>query len=147
MAIGKGFLSVSGSKKGSVWGTAVLVDTSYGLEDPTRRQLFELAQREGVTIEPQIDVEDVETAIELAARGYGDVLIARGILLSLGRRVPKKLGWVPFADPIYDTFAFVNRSLAARASVGRTEITAPRRCVADGVTSVTSLRASAQWTM
>ncbi|HEY6761860.1 MAG TPA: LysR family transcriptional regulator [Baekduia sp.] len=97
----------------------ILTDTSYGLEDPTRRQLFELAQREGVTIEPQIDVEDVETAIELATRGFGDVLIARGILLSLGRRVPKRLGWVPFAEPIYDTFAFINRRGARLSPAAR----------------------------
>jgi DNA-binding transcriptional LysR family regulator len=97
----------------------ILTDTSYGLEDPTRRQLFELAQREGVTVEPQIDVEDVETAIELAARGLGDTLVSRGILLSLGRRVPKKLGWVPFADPIYDTFAFINRRGARLSPAAR----------------------------
>ena len=97
----------------------ILTDTSYGLEDPTRRQLFELAQREGVTIEPQIDVEDVETAIELAARDLGDVLVSRGILLSLGRRVPKKLGWVPFAEPIYDTFAFINRRGARLSPAAR----------------------------
>jgi DNA-binding transcriptional LysR family regulator len=97
----------------------ILTDTSYGLEDPTRRQLFELAQREGVTLEPQIDVEDVETAIELAARDLGDVLVSRGILLSLGRRVPKKLGWVPFAEPIYDTFAFINRRGARLSPAAR----------------------------
>jgi DNA-binding transcriptional LysR family regulator len=97
----------------------ILTDTSYGLEDPTRRQLFELAQREGVTIEPQIDVEDIETAIELATRGMGDMLLARGIVLSLGRRVPKKLGWVPFAEPIYDTFAFINRRGARLSPAAR----------------------------
>ena len=97
----------------------ILTDTSYGLEDPTRRQLFELAQREGFTLEPQIDVEDVETAIELAARDLGDVLVSRGILLSLGRRVPKKLGWVPFAEPIYDTFAFINRRGARLSPAAR----------------------------
>lgn len=97
----------------------ILTDTSYGLEDPTRRQLFELAQREGVTIEPQIDVEDLETAIELTARGLGDTLIARGILLNLGRRVPKRLGWVPFAEPIYDTFAFINRRGARLSPAAR----------------------------
>jgi DNA-binding transcriptional LysR family regulator len=97
----------------------ILTDTSYGLEDPTRRQLFELAQREGVTIEPQIDVEDLETAIELAARGLGDTLISRGILLSLGRRVPKRLGWVPFAEPLYDTFAFINRRGARLSPAAR----------------------------
>jgi hypothetical protein len=97
----------------------ILTDTSYGLEDPTRRQLFELAQREGVTIEPQIDVEDLETAIELTARGLGDTLIARGILLNLGRRVPKRLGWVPFAEPLYDTFAFINRRGARLSPAAR----------------------------
>jgi DNA-binding transcriptional LysR family regulator len=97
----------------------ILTDTSYGLEDPTRRQLFELAQREGVTLEPQIEVEDVETAIELATQGLGDTLIARGILLSLGRRVPKRLGWTPFAEPIYDTFAFINRRGARLSPAAR----------------------------
>ena len=97
----------------------ILTDTSYGLEDPTRRQLFELAQREGITVEPQIDVEDLETAIELAARGLGDTLIARGILLNLGRRVPKRLGWVPFAEPLYDTFAFINRRGARLSPAAR----------------------------
>ena len=97
----------------------ILTEASFGLEDPTRRQLFELAQRVGVTLEPQIDVEDLETAIELAARGLGDTLVARGVLLALGRRVPKKLGWVPFADPIYDTFAFINRRGARLSPAAR----------------------------
>jgi DNA-binding transcriptional LysR family regulator len=97
----------------------ILTDTSFGLEDPTRRQLFELAQRAGFTIEPQIDVEDLETAIDLAARGFGDTLVARGVLLSLGRRVPKRLGWVPFADPIYDTFGFINRRGARLSPAAR----------------------------
>jgi DNA-binding transcriptional LysR family regulator len=97
----------------------ILTDTSFGLEDPTRRQLFELAQRAGVTLEPQIDVEDLETAIDLAARGFGDTLVARGVLLSLGRRVPKRLGWVPFAEPIYDTFGFINRRNARLSPAAR----------------------------
>jgi DNA-binding transcriptional LysR family regulator len=97
----------------------ILPDTSFGLEDPTRRQLFELAQRAGLTLEPEIEVEDLETALDLAARGLGDTLIARGILLSLGRRVPKRLGWVPFAEPIYDTFAFINRRGARLSPAAR----------------------------
>jgi DNA-binding transcriptional LysR family regulator len=97
----------------------ILTDASYGLQDPTRRQLKALAQHAGVTIEPAIDVEDVEMAIELAARGLGDTLVARGILLALGRRVPKRLGWVPFADPFYDTFAFVNRRGARLSPAAR----------------------------
>jgi DNA-binding transcriptional LysR family regulator len=97
----------------------ILSDASWGTDDPTRRQLAQLAQRAGVTIEPQIDVEDVEAAIELAARGLGDTIVARGMLLALGRRVPKRLGWVPFEEPIYDEFAFIARRGARLSPASR----------------------------
>jgi DNA-binding transcriptional LysR family regulator len=84
----------------------ILSEASWGSEDPTRRQLRELAQRSGVTIEPQIDVEDVEVALELAARGMGDTIAPAGMLRRLA---PRELGWVPFAEPIYETFAFTWR--------------------------------------
>ena len=87
----------------------ILSEASYGTDDPTRRHLNELAQRAGVTVAPQIDVEDVEAAIDLCARGLGDTIVSRGTLLALGRRVPKRLGWVPFDAPVYDTYAFIWR--------------------------------------
>lgn len=104
----------------------VLPDATFGSDDPTRRQLGDLAQRAGVTIEPQIEVEEAEQAVLLAARGLGDTIATRGLLLALGRRVPRKLGWVPFADPIFDVFAFVWRrgaqlSPATRAFVALAE--------------------------
>ena len=61
----------------------ILSEASWGSEDPTRRQLSELAQREGVSIEPQIDVEDMEVALALAARGLGDTIVPRGMLRQL----------------------------------------------------------------
>ena len=82
------------------------VGGELGSDDPTRRQLSELAQREGVAIEPQIDVEDVEVALALTARGLGDTIVGRGMLRQLA---PPSVGWVPFAEPIYDTFAFTWR--------------------------------------
>ena len=97
----------------------ILPDASWGTEDPTRRQLAELGQRVGVSIQPEIDVEDVEAALELAARGLGDTIVARGILLAMGRRVPKRLGWVPFDEPIYDTFAFIARTNAPLSPASR----------------------------
>jgi hypothetical protein len=103
----------------------ILYDASWGTDDPTRRQLAELAQRAGVTIEPQIDVEDVEAAIELAARGLGDTIVARGMLLALGRRVSRRLGWVPFDEPIYDQFAFIARQ-GARLSPASRDVPPPR---------------------
>ena len=97
----------------------ILYDASYGTDDPTRRRLAELAQRIGATIEPQIDVEDVEAAIELAAGGLGDTIVARAMLLALGRRVPRRLGWVPFDPPIHDQFAFISRRGARLSPASR----------------------------
>jgi DNA-binding transcriptional LysR family regulator len=104
----------------------ILPEATWGVEDPTRRQLSELAQRAGVQIVPQIEVEDAEAAVELAARGLGDTVVSRGLLLALGERLPERLGWVPFAQPLYETFAFVWRrgahlSPATRAFVALAE--------------------------
>ena len=84
----------------------ILSEASWGSNDPTRRQLSELAQREGVAIEPQIDVEDVEVALALTARGLGDTIAPRGMLRQLA---PRRVGGVPVAEPIYETFAFTWR--------------------------------------
>jgi DNA-binding transcriptional LysR family regulator len=109
----------------------ILADASWGNEDPTRRQLAELAQRVGVSIQPQIDVEDVEAALELAVRGLGDTILSRGILLSLGRRVHERLGWVPFDEPIYDTFAFVARDGAPLSPASREFLTLARESLSE----------------
>jgi DNA-binding transcriptional LysR family regulator len=97
----------------------ILYDASWGTADPTRRQLADLAQRAGVTIAPQIDVDDVEAAIELTIEGLGDTIVARAMLLALGRRVPRRLGWVPFETPIYDEFAFIARRGARLSPASR----------------------------
>lgn len=94
----------------------ILSEASWGAEDPTRRQLRALGQRAGVTIEPQIDVEDIEVALELAARGLGDTLCQRGMLRRLA---PPRLGWVPFATPVHETFAFTWRRGAALSPATR----------------------------
>ena len=102
----------------------ILSEASWGSEDPTRRQLRELAQRAGVTIEPQIDVEDVEVALELTARGLGDTIAPRGMLRRLA--VPE-LGWVPFAGPLCETFAFTWRRGAQLSPATRAFVTFAER--------------------
>lgn len=87
----------------------ILPDATFGSEDPVRRQLADLAQLAGVRIEPVIDVEEFEAAIELAGRGFGDTITSQAMLAGMGDRVPPQLGWVPFAPPLYDNFAFVWR--------------------------------------
>jgi len=102
----------------------ILSEASWGSEDPTRRQLRELAQRAGVTIEPQIDVEDMEVALELAARGLGDTIAPRGMLRGPAAR---GLGWVPFSEPIYETFAFTWRRGAQLSPATRAFMTFAER--------------------
>lgn len=85
----------------------IVYDARWGDADPTRRQLAERAQRAGVRLEPAIEVEDVEVALELAARGLGETFVSNTI--ATGPRFPKELKTVPFAEPLYDTFAFIAR--------------------------------------
>jgi DNA-binding transcriptional LysR family regulator len=105
----------------------ILYDASWATEDPTRRQLNELAQREGLAIEPQIDVEDIEDALDLAARGFGDTVASRGMLHRLAAR---NLGWVPFAEPLYDRFAFAWRRGAQLSPATREFVTFAERRLA-----------------
>ncbi len=85
----------------------ILYDARFGWSDPTRRQLAERAQRAGVTIEPVIEVEYLEAALDLAARGLGDTIAASRI--ALGRGFARRLQSVAFEPPLVDTFAFVTR--------------------------------------
>jgi len=85
----------------------ILYDARFGWDDPTRRQLAERAQRAGVTIEPVIEVEYVEAALDLAARGLGDTIGTRRI--ALGRNFARRLHTVGFDPPVIDTFAFITR--------------------------------------
>jgi DNA-binding transcriptional LysR family regulator len=88
----------------------ILFDARWGSDDPTRRQLRERAQRAGVKLEPQIEVEYVTAALELVARGLGDTVAPRSIVVSRG--YGRRLAGVPFDPPLYDTFAFITRRLA-----------------------------------
>jgi len=85
----------------------ILYDARFGWSDPTRRQLAERAQRAGVQIEPEIEVEYLEAALDLAARGLGDTIAASRI--AMGRGFARRLQSVSFDPPLVDTFAFVTR--------------------------------------
>jgi DNA-binding transcriptional LysR family regulator len=97
----------------------ILYDISYGFNDPTRRQLAARAQESGVALEPRLEVEHVETALQLVTRGLGSTMVARGVLN--GSPVPDGLSAVGFADPVYDYFALVTRR-DVRLSAGMLEM-------------------------
>jgi DNA-binding transcriptional LysR family regulator len=85
----------------------VLYDAEYAWTDPMRRQLTERAQLAGVTLRPVVEVEDLEAAIQLVARGLCDTVVARAVLRTV--RGARALHAAPFADPLWETFAFIAR--------------------------------------
>ena len=85
----------------------ILYDARWGAVDPMRRQLNERAQRAGVRIEPQIEVEYMTAALDLAARKLGDTIAAPSVLVTRG--FESSLGSVSLDPPLYDTYAFVTR--------------------------------------
>ena len=95
----------------------VLYDAHYGWKDPTRRQLLERAQLAGLKLEPWIEVEHVESALELVARGVGDTVVPGAIIDS--PTFPAQLRATPFADPLYDTIALVQRDTAVLSPATR----------------------------
>ena len=85
----------------------ILYDAHSGWRDPTRRQIAERAASAGVKLEPWIEVEHVETALNLVANGAGDTFTSRAVASSSA--CPLGVGIVTFDQPIYDTIALIRR--------------------------------------
>src|SRR5829696_2774448 len=85
----------------------ILYDARWGAVDPLRRQLAERAQRAGVRLEPQIEVEYITAALDLAARRLGDTIADPSVLVTRG--YARKLTTVSLDPPLYDTYAFITR--------------------------------------
>ncbi len=58
-------------------------------------------------LEPRIEVEHVETALQLVGRGLGSTIAARAVLAR--STVARRRHRVGFAEPFYDFFAVVTR--------------------------------------
>lgn len=93
----------------------ILYDAHYGSNDPTRRQLAEQAHLHGLRLQPLIEVENVDTALGLVARGIGDTMVSASIVKSSS--FPDGLHWTPFAEPIFDTMALLVRENATLSRV------------------------------
>jgi DNA-binding transcriptional LysR family regulator len=118
----------------------ILYDARYGWDDPTRRQLLERAQAAGVTLEPDIEVEYVEAALELCARGLGDTLAARAI--GVGRGFARRIGTVSFDPPLFDAFAFIHRRNAHLSPATRAFMTLAEKRILGLVQRVQDPRAA-----
>jgi DNA-binding transcriptional LysR family regulator len=106
----------------------ILYDARWGAVDPMRRQLNERAQRAGVRIEPQIEVEYMTAALDLAARRLGDTIAAPSVLVTRG--FSRRLASVSLDPPLYDTYAFVTRRNAQLSPATRAFLELAERRVA-----------------
>jgi DNA-binding transcriptional LysR family regulator len=87
----------------------VLAETSWRSEDPARVSLSRMVQQEGLSLQPRVEVEDVETAIELVGHGLVDTVGPRAVLDDLLPRLAPGAGWVPLRPRLYETIAVVHR--------------------------------------
>lgn len=95
----------------------VLYDAYFGWNDPTRRQIAELAAREGVRIEPVIEVEHVTLALELVSRGVGDTVVSRAV--TQAPNFPSGLHVISFSEPLYDVVVSITRDAGILSPASR----------------------------
>lgn len=111
----------------------VLYDAHAGWKDPTRRQLLEQARVKGLTIDPIIEVEHVETALSLVARGSADTMVSRTI--AEASSFPRNVQLAPFAEPFYDTIAIAQREAGHLSPATRRFAQLAQRTLLDKVAS------------
>lgn len=85
----------------------IVYDAHAGWRDPTRRQLAERALLRGLTLTPLIEVEQVDTALDLVAAGAGETFVSRAVANS--PIAPPGLKYLPFEEPLYDTVALIQK--------------------------------------
>jgi DNA-binding transcriptional LysR family regulator len=99
----------------------VFYDAESADRDPIRRQLAERAQAHGLRLRPRVEVELIDLALSLVARGLGDTYLPSAY--THAPYFPDGLTTVPFGPALYDTFAIVTRP-AARLSPAVRELLA-----------------------
>jgi len=88
----------------------VLSETTYRAVDSTRATLRQMLHTTGRNPPTRIEVEDIETAVELVGMGYADSVVPKGAALQLLPRLAPRAGWVALRPRQYDTFAVVHRA-------------------------------------
>lgn len=88
----------------------VMPETTWRSVDSTRIVLRRWLQQSGHNPHTRIEVEDVETAVELMGMGLADTVIPRGAAEQLLPRLAPRAGWVSLRPRQWDTFAIVHRT-------------------------------------
>lgn len=104
----------------------ILYDTHRGT-DPTRRQLGERASLEGLRLDPVLELEHIESALSLVARGVGDTVVFAAIARTPA--LPPNVGLVAFDPPLFDTIALIQRHSTELSPATREMVRLARRAL------------------
>lgn len=88
----------------------VMPETTWRAVDSTRIVLRKMLHETGFNPTTRIEVEDVETAVELVGMGLADSVLPRGVVDALLPRLAPKAGWVSMRPRQYDSIAIVHRA-------------------------------------
>lgn len=88
----------------------VMPETTWRADDSTRIVLRRMLHETGHNPNTRIEVEDVETAVELVGMGLADSVIPRGAAEQLLPRLAPTAGWASLRPRQFDTLAIVHRS-------------------------------------
>ncbi|GAA4815608.1 LysR family transcriptional regulator [Nocardioides caeni] len=97
----------------------VMAETTWRATDSTRMVLRQMLHEVGRNPITRIEVEDVETAVELVGRGLADTVINKGAASQLLPRLAPEAGWVSLRPRQYDTIAIVHRAGATLSPAAR----------------------------
>jgi DNA-binding transcriptional LysR family regulator len=116
----------------------VMPETTWRATDSTRVVLRRMLHETGYTPTTRIEVEDVETAVELVGMGLADSVVHRGVAAQLIPRLSPGAGYVSLRPKQFDTLAIVHRAGATLSPAARlmTELATRRiQAVAEPVTT------------
>jgi len=97
----------------------VMPETTWRATDSARVVLRRMLHETGYNPTTRIEVEDVETAVELVGRGLADSVVHRGVAAQLLPRLAPKAGQVSLRPRQFDTLAIVHRAGATLSPAAR----------------------------
>jgi DNA-binding transcriptional LysR family regulator len=97
----------------------VMPETTWRATDSTRVVLRRMLHETGYNPTTRIEVEDVETAVELVGRGLADSVVHRGVAAQLLTRLAPTAGLVSLRPKQFDTLAIVHRAGATLSPAAR----------------------------
>ena len=97
----------------------VMPETTWRADDSTRIILRQMMHETGRNPTTRIEVEDVETAVELVGMGMADSVIPRGAAEQLLPRLAPGAGMTTLRPRQFDTIAIVHRAGATLSPAAR----------------------------